>query len=446
MTPAPILIVGGGFSGAMLAARLAERGQASVLIDSTGRFGRGVAYSTDFEGHLLNVRSARMSAVEGRPDDFVTWLRTHAPEHADPQGFAPRGLYGRYVEDRLASVEATHPGLIKKQHARAVGIDGTDVLLDDGRRIGGRAVVIATGNPAPNTAAEPLERAIRDPWAPGALDAVGSQEVVAVVGTGLTMVDVALALEAGGWTGKMRAFSLRGLLPRAHGETPDAVVPPAQEMVEGTASRRLNAARRLARDHDWRGVMEGLRPITADLWRAADAPTRSRWLRHLRPWWDVHRHRIAPQVAESIDRMIVEGRLTVSAARVTGVATPGADAIDRDTNRPVDRDKVVVEYLPPRAIVPRGLIVDRVIDCSGPGHDPARDPLTAPLLASRRARLDALGLGLDLDDAGRVVGAEAVPDPALFVLGPPARGAFWETIAVPDIRKRIEGVVETLAT
>ncbi|HEV7227850.1 FAD/NAD(P)-binding protein [Brevundimonas sp.] len=444
MTAAPILIVGGGFSGAMLAARLAECGQASVLIDATGRFGRGVAYSTDFDGHLLNVRSARMGAAEGRPDDFVEWLRTNAPAHADPNGFAPRRLYGEYVEDRLTSVQAAHPGRITALHARASAVDGSGVVLEDGRRLTGHAVVLATGNPAPNTAGEHTDRLIRDPWAPGALDVVEPTDVVAVIGTGLTMVDVALSLEALGWTGEMRASSLRGLLPRAHAATPDAPVAPTSDMLNGPASRRLNAARRLARQHDWRGVMEGLRPITADLWHEADAKTRSRWVRHLRPWWDVHRHRIAPAVAKTLDTMIAVGRLSISAARVTGVSTVGPGTIDAETNRPVAREKVVVEHLPPRAQVPRGLIVDRVIDCSGPGHDPRRDPLTAPLLASGRARLDPLGLGLDLDDAGRALSGDGVPDQALFVLGPPARGAFWETIAVPDIRKRIEEIVTAL--
>jgi uncharacterized NAD(P)/FAD-binding protein YdhS len=111
----------------------------------------------------------------------------------------------------------------------------------------------------------------------------------------------------------------------------------------------------------------------------------------------------------------------------------------------VGHDKVVVDYLPSRALVPRGLIVDRVIDCSGPGHDPRRDPLTAPLLASGRARLDPLRLGLDLDEAGRARGRDGSPDQALFVLGPPARGAFWETVAVPDIRIRIEELASILA-
>ena len=67
------------------------------------------------------------------------------------------------------------------------------------------------------------------------------------------------------------------------------------------------------------------------------------------------------------------------------------------------------------------------------------------MLASGRARLEAAGLGLDLDAGGRVIGADGAADPRLFVLGPPARGAFWETTAVPDIRKRIEGMAKALA-
>ena len=131
----------------MLAARLAEAGLPSVLIDRTDDFGLGVAYSTPFAGHLLNVRSNRMSAIEGRPNDFVDWLTVHHPDLADPEGFAPRQIYGRYVQDRLAGAEAAHPGLIERVVGQVAGIEDSGVRLSDGRRITGR-VVLATGNPA----------------------------------------------------------------------------------------------------------------------------------------------------------------------------------------------------------------------------------------------------------------------------------------------------------
>ena len=96
----------------MLAARLAELGQASVVIDRTGRFGLGVAYSTPFEGHLLNVRSNRMSAVDGRPDDFVQWLEAHRPDLADPEDFAPRAAVKPPSSSCHADIVGIAPALL----------------------------------------------------------------------------------------------------------------------------------------------------------------------------------------------------------------------------------------------------------------------------------------------------------------------------------------------
>lgn len=431
-----VAIVGGGFSGAMLAARLAESGVASVLIDRTGAFGRGAAYSTGFDGHVLNVRSGRMSAVEGRPDDFVRWLEAHHPDHADPDGFTPRRLYGLYVEDRLAGAEAARPGLITRIVGEGVALTGSDLRLSDGRRIEADAVVLATGNPAPALAGSlhlnRQDRLIGDPWRPDALDRIGPDDDVVILGTGLTMVDIMLWLQARGWRGRATALSRRGLTPRSHGARHDPPVAPGEALTSGPVSRRLAEARRTAAQGDWRGVMEGLRPITSALWVAADAATRARFLRHLRPWWDVHRHRIADSVALSIERLEADGRLVVVAGRV------------RRVEQTVDG--IIVDWTPRRGGSPAPVTGRWLIDCTGPGHDPAMDPLTGPLIASGRARLGPLKLGLDLDAGGRVLDADGAPDGSLFVLGPPARGAFWETVAVPDIRKRIEGLVGILTS
>lgn len=427
-----VAIVGGGFSGAMLAARLAEAGIASALIERTGMFGSGVAYSTGFERHLLNVRSDRMGAVEGRAEDFVRWLEADHPRHADPGGFAPRRLYGLYVQDRLAGAEAAHPGLIQRVTGEAVALEGSTVRLSDGRRVEADGVVLATGNPAPRIARPSGRsgRVVSDPWAPGALDAIGPEEDVVIIGTGLTMVDMVLWLQARGWRGKATALSRRGLKPRAHGARHDAPVPPTPGLTGGPLSSRLAEGRRLARVNGWRGVMEGLRPLTADLWARAGAAERARFLRHLRPWWDVHRHRLPPAIDLTVSAMEASGRLEVVAGRIDRIEqTGGGVTIGWRPRTGGDRPPLRGGWL---------------IDCSGPGHDPASDPLVGPLLVSGRARLEALGLGLDLDGEGRVIGADGAPDPHLFVLGPPARAAFWETTAVPDIRKRIETLAGAL--
>ena len=425
-----VAIVGGGFSGTMLAARLAERGLASTVIDRTGDFGPGVAYATPFDGHLLNVRANRMSAMEDRRDDFVRWLEVHHPGQADPEGFAPRRLYGLYIQDRLAAVEAAHPGRITCVTGEAAGLDGATVSLANGRRIEADAVVLATGNPAPRTTGGG-DRVIGDPWAEGALDRIGPEDAVILVGSGLTMVDMVLWLSARGWQGRATALSRRGLKPRAHGPHHNAALAPTEALLSGPPSRRLAEARRLSRGGDWREVMEGLRPLTAGLWAEADTATRARWLRHLRPWWDVHRHRLAPDIAAAIAALETDRRLRIVAGRMRRVET-------------VD-DAVTVDWRPRRGPEQPPLRGRWLIDCTGPGHAPEADPLFGPLIAAGRARADPLKLGLDVDADGRARTADGAADPRLFVLGPPARAAFWETVAVPDIRQRIERLADRLA-
>jgi uncharacterized NAD(P)/FAD-binding protein YdhS len=425
-----VAIVGGGFSGAMLAARLAEAGVRSVLIDRTGAFGPGLAYSTPFEGHLLNVRANRMSAVEGAPDDFADWLKDSAGWRADPEGFAPRRFYGEYLQHRLNTVRLAHPDRIQLVTGEAAAVEDDGVRLGDGTRIAAETVVLATGYPAPRTAAGRSRRVISDPWGAGALDKIGPDDAVVIVGSGLTMIDMVLWLDAHGRTGPIRVLSRRGLTPRAHGQHHDTPRPPTEAMLAGPPSKRLAEARRLAAGGDWRGMMEGLRPVTARLWSEADTQTRGRWLRHLRPWWDVHRHRVPPEVAATMERLESAGRLVVAAGRI--------ERID------VDDEGVAVHRRPRDGATEPPIVGDWLIDCTGPGHDPAKDPLTGPLIAAGRARLEALGIGLDVAEDGRAIGADGTPDPRLFVLGPPARAAYWETTAVPDIRKRIETLTAAL--
>lgn len=428
----PVLIIGGGFSGSMLAARLTETGQASIVIEKSGRRGLGVAYSTSEDVHRLNVRTANMGALASRIDDFQKWLEVHHPDHADPEGFAPRRLYGAYVQSRLNEVDRTHPGLIRWVQDCATAIDGNTVILSDGSLLTGRAIVLASGNPPPKTGRDSdSPRRLPDPWAKGALERIGRDDDVLVLGTGLTMVDVFLSLNEAGWQGRAVALSRRGLAPRAHiyGRHQAAALPDAA--LTGPLSQRLKAARAVAAEGDWRDVMDGYRSRTAALWEAASTDERARFLRHLRPWWDVHRHRIAPDVAAVIDGLMEAGRLELASGRVTDIS---------DT-----ADGLKVVWTPRGTRQQRTTSVQWMIDCTGPGHDPACAPLTAPLISAGRLSIDPLGLGLQVAPSGQAIGADGTSDPSLFVLGPPARAAFWETIAVPDLRQRIEGLVQQLA-
>jgi uncharacterized NAD(P)/FAD-binding protein YdhS len=159
------------------------------------------------------------------------------------------------------------------------------------------------------------------------------------------------------------------------------------------------------------------------VWQGLSETEKKRFLRHLRPWWDVHRHRIAPPVAARIDALIAAGRLEIVPGRIRS-EDGGAVVTDRRGGGTVERQ------------------VAGVVNCTGPEGRITRvhDPLIRQLLASGRARPDALGIGLEVDEQSRVSG-----DTRLYALGPLTRGTFWEIVAVPDIRGQARRVAEAIA-
>ena len=429
----PVAIVGGGASGTILAAQLARRGLASALIDGSGRLGRGVAYSTVEPAHLLNVPADGMSAWAGDPDHFA---RRYEAEGGDPKGFAERRLFGRYLGEVLD--EALASGRVRlvevTAHSARREDAGWRVELSDGSAIQAQALVLAIGNQQPEALrvlGEAGERFIANPWGAEARAAVqaaaASGEEVLLIGTGLTMIDLVLSLDAAGHRGAITAVSRRGQIPRAHADFDPAPVD-EEDVPAGSVRALTRWIRRRAAAVGWRAAIDSLRPHSHPLWRSLSEDQQRRFLRHARPWWDVHRHRIAPDVARRIKEMVAEGRLEIAAGRV-------AEA------RPVDRGVEVT-------IARRGRnrtevrVFGSVFNCTGPLGAIARtrDELVKQMLADGLIRPDRLGIALDVDHRSRATGAER-----LWAMGPMTKGRFWEIIAVPDIRVQAASVADDIA-
>lgn len=416
-----IAIVGAGYSGSMAAVEAARTvpGAEIALVEKRGTFAAGAAYSTTSASHLLNVRARGMSAFAGDPDHFARWAE--AEGLGGPDTFVPRRDYRRYLEAVLNAAPVT------RVTGEAVAVEDGALVLADGRRLSFDALILAGGNYAGRLPARVAVPAVDDPWSDDGLAAIRAlarqEKDVLLVGTGLTMVDVALTLDDEGFAGRMVAVSRRGLLPRGH-EEPAAA---AFAMTPPERLRGLVAAVR-AGDAPWRAAVDSLRPHTQKLWRGLSHAERRRFLRHLRPWWDVHRHRIAPPVARRIAALIEAGRLELLAGRIRGGA-PGTVAIAL------------------RGGGERRLEVAGAVNCTGPEGAIARveDPLVRQLLASGRARPDALGLGLDVDGENRLIGRDGTPSRGLYAVGPLTRGALWEIVAVPDIRHQVRDVARALA-
>lgn len=447
-------VIGGGFTGTMLAVHLIEQSQVPVrvlLFDRAAAFGSGVAYSTPNDKHLLNVRVGNMSAYDSRPEHFIKWLEGCAQEAgAEPRGpFVSRGLYGQYLRSTLSECLAAHPA------SSMVGIDCEVVSLradetfvelqtSDGTRHKVDRVALCVGNFPPALPIKAQADAageghyIANPWS-GGLSRIGKNDRVVVVGTGLTMVDVALDLQSRGHRGTITAVSRRGFMPLPHrdvGPHPAFLVPEALPTTLRSLMRlvRREVAAAAAKDVDWRAVLDSMRPQTQALWRGLSTAERRRFLRHVRPYWEVHRHRVAQPVAAEIEALRRTEKLIVLAGRIQSVELDAAGvslAVKARSDKAVHR-----------------IEGDWLVNCSGPqlDYDRIEDPLIRSLFDAGLARPDALSLGLDLGDDYRLMSRDGIASDVLFALGPPIRGNLWETTAVPDIRKQCDAVARHLTT
>lgn len=418
----PVAIVGGGASGTILAAQLARRGIESVLIDGSGRLGRGVAYSTTEPAHLLNVPAELMSAWPGDADHFV---RRAESEGVDRCGFAQRRLFGTYLGEILD--QAIGSGKVEAMQAAATTASkngpGWRVELDDGSYVWADALALAIGNQEPDglrAFAGVGRRFIANPWGDAAgaavreLGAGGGNALL--IGTGLTMIDLVLSLNAAGYSGEILAVSRRGLVPKGHADYEPAPVD-AERVPRGSLLDIWRWLRGRSGEVGWRAAIDSLRPHSHSLWQSFSGDAQKRFLRHARPWWDVHRHRIAPVVADAVARLIAEGRLRIMAGRIVD-AIDGSDGLDVEVRRR-------------GASVSQRMRFAYAFNCTGPLHsiERTRDPLLRSLLDAGETRPDHLGIGVEIDVNCRA-------GERLWALGPLTKGRYWEIIAVPDIREQ----------
>ena len=453
-----IAIVGAGLSGTLVAAnllRLATVPVRVVLIDRKLLPGRGVAYGTLCPDHLLNVPAGRMGVWADEPDHFLRWLRAHqgepgVPEHVEPGDFLPRCLYGAYVGRVLAEVRAAAPAHIAYGEIEGEVVDieeraGGGALLKfaDEQTLAADLVVFSVGNlpgeyPIPR--ALPVyrnPRYVHIPWRGDALDGIGADDEVLLVGQGLTAIDLILQLDRAGHRGTIHALSRRGHRLKVHQPTPPLRSFLADEAPPTTVRALLHRVRAEVRAAaaagvDWRAVIDGLRPYSQAIWQGLSWEERARFMRHLRPFWEIHRHRLAPQTAAVVDRLVAEGRLKFYAGRLQLLEA--------------DPTCIHAMFCRRRSIQHVSLKVAKVINCTGPRTDYSKyqHPLFIHLLARGLIDHDPLALGIAALPTGEVLRYRAGPTGWLFTIGAPLKGLLWETTAAPEIRVHARALAATL--
>ncbi|WP_279477953.1 FAD/NAD(P)-binding protein [Aureimonas sp. SK2] len=439
-----VVVVGGGASGVLMAAhllRLPGRRFTVMIVEPDEDIGRGLAYGTDDPALLLNTRAGNMSAFEDDPSHFWRWLQESgrsddvAPD--GPFSFAPRLRYREYLRDLLRHwLPETGDGRLRILRDTCTGLSetarGVNAALASGTAQTAALAVLAIGH-APAVGHSPYDHA----WASPDELGIRPEEDILILGTGLSMVDKVVALRLRGHRGRIIAVSRRGLLPRVHAPTRPLQLDPADIPFGTGPAYVLRWLRRTVRwaeaqGRDWRDVMDALRPHTAALWQAMPPSGRARFLRHGRTLWDIHRHRMPPELASILEESLADGFLRIEAGRLKDETSKGG------------RHRAVIHW---RGGADETVMVDRVIHCTGLLKPIEADAtgLVAELLSTGAARKDALGLGLDVSDGCALIGRAGLPSRRIHAIGPVTKARFWEITAVPDIRAQAHRLAARLA-
>ena len=448
-----VVIIGGGFSGAVLAwhlHRTAPHRHDIIIAEPRDEVGRGLAYDSSDPAHRINVPAQKMNLDFDEEGHFEQWLiasgypaRDPAAAIADVHLFPTRAAFGDYVNAHVRELgrAITH----RKTRARAVvpHRGGYRVVCGDGEDIHADTVVLAVCHTPPQVpssiaALRHHPRFVANPWQPDALRNIAPDDRVLIVGTGLTMADIVASLDRQGHRGSITAISRRGLRSQTHAAQFNE---PFGNFASEPSHTTLALLRRIRRaiaeaareGLSWYPVLDQLRLQGFDIWRALPLRERARLIHHLRPFWDTYRFRIAPQVDDVIVRRIAEGTLTIQAASVRA-------------DKSNDHD-IAVDLRARRSRTWEPASFDAIVIATGPAHGTVfeSNPLLGQIGSDGLARPDPLGLGIDVDLQGRAIGRDGQIAENLYVAGPLARGTFGELMGAPDLARHARNIAETIA-
>lgn len=445
-----VAIIGGGFGGLMTLARLSQQAPKCqfVVFERMPRKAPGIAYGACDDNHLLNVPAARMGAFAERPTGFHEWLEREFPSRFRADDFAPRALFGRYLLESVQNVLAETRACAAFVRDAVVHVEPLgrkfELLLASGRTVLARGVVLAPGLPQARAPWRQVDEGIArrlvvpDPWDQNAFRGVAPDASIVLVGSGLTAIDVIMGLRRRGHTGRITLVSRGGRLPLPHAAAHGSpVVYDPRELSQGAVQAfRIvrRAAKTLLREgHDWHAAIDGVRPHATAVWRAWSAADRAYFLRLLRPFWEIHRHRAPSMLLEAIEQECTAGTIEIISGSIHALRAHSEHDAEvlvrtgRDTLRP--------------------LSAARIVNCAGPSMSIGEtlDPLLGSMLRNGLVSADGLGLGLRTEGDGALVRADGTVEPRMRLIGALRRGDLWETTAVPELRAQALAIAASLA-
>lgn len=463
-----MVVVGCGAAATLLLAALSENIQTPLdiyLIDDNPSVPLGLAYTVNHPSFILNVAAKRMGAYADRPDDFYRWLNNHPEQwrhlHSDfidlsfePDDFVPRMIYAEYLRQvfacSIAQLERSNSRVthLVERVISASALAGSEladtaansssppakIILANEQVIIADTVIFATGNHPARLDIRNDQQVFYSPYAPEFLQQDWTAlKNVAVIGSGLSMVDLVHFIIGQGFTGKFHIFSRRGLVPLAHKQDhsiPNGIRP--LEIADSDSRSALQLVRRIRQYVQqnqstgivWQDSINQLRLQLSGLWANLPVQERIR-LRKFLPWWNVHRHRIPDWSYAVLDELRQQNRLQIKACcieKIEGIT----EGFQLGFKQSVLRNEVL------------NVAADKLVICSGytPGFKQVQK-LAGTLVFAEEQLFKSL---VDIETDFKISASHN-----LYALGPALSGILFETTAIQETRQQASKIACAVA-
>lgn len=435
-----IAIIGGGLSGTLVTCYLlkADRSPLTVYLfeKDNHQLSRGIAYRSSNQTHLLNVPAASMNIYGLPPGDFYQWLQKTGYHSYSQTDFVPRYLFGNYLtelfEKTLKLNAKATVNIVNDEVVDVVkGENVVHIITKSGQSYPASRAILANGILPP---ADPFsvtdqvgqsQRYQGNPWSVSSMDTFTKNQKITLIGTGLTMLDYAVALLNDERKFFITAFSRRGFLPLPHQsynayDFPGYSVTPTEDIGNLLKSIRNYYNSHKNKGLDWRALIDRIRTQAPQLWQALNDTSKKRFIRHLKPYWEIHRHRAPAKALAAIQKAIEENRFQLLKGRIQSVMNEDSGLLIKLVNSS-GMTEIRTDYL---------------LNSSGLQQDISltSDTLLKNLLERKYMIPDQTGLGVETDQSGALSCLSGEKN--IFTLGALRRASVFECTAAREISEQ----------
>ncbi len=436
-----IAIIGFGFCGKMTFVNLVKKFCRDRKDGQCDKKFKILIFDKSFEGfvssafahfsphYILNVPAHKMSAFGDDEQDFCRFLEKKYPQilkEIGPDGFAPRQIYGEYLQQIIAETFALAQEsnidfeLINQEIAaikKDCGATNFSLTTTFNQKFHSDKIIVATSFKQSELpwkfAAKNL---IKNLWSANYLDFHQrnfDQETICLIGSGLTAVDVIVGLKNRNFAGKIFVISRRGNFPQAHFGNlqinPNFIS--VADAKKGVLFLCLKV-RKFLRDNpqfDLRHVVDSVKLTSQELWHNFDQKNKKLFSRFF-CYWNIFRHRAPQKSMTLIANMVASKQLELKNGGVLGLSEVA--------------DKIIIKTRNGE------IVADYVVNCLGFELSAKKYPLLNQMISCGLLESDLMMAQSNNCD--------------IHLLGGLNIGKDFECTSVPDLRRDVEKLIALL--